>query len=116
MHFPILKFALIVAASAFGAALAMFRYAFDTGEPLSDDGPRALIAEFFGLWIGLSLFIWSFTVAGKAVEWTLRSVAAFCLIAGYGLSAYFGNTTEVPETSDKEPTGFKNKTTELHLE
>jgi hypothetical protein len=116
MHIPILKFVLIALASAFFAALAMFRYAFRTGESPSDDGPRALIAEFLGLWIGCILLIWSFTVARKTLEWTLRGVAGLCAIAGYGLSAYFANTTEVPETGDKEPTGFKNKTTDLHLE
>jgi hypothetical protein len=32
------------------------------------------------------------------------------------MSVYFASTTEVPETSDKQPAGFKSDTTDLHLE
>ena len=116
MHLPILKSVVITLASALAAALAMFRYAFDTGESPSADGPRALVAEFVGYWIGFILLVWSFTVEGKTVQWTLRGVAASAALAGILLSTYFSDTTEVPETPDKEPTGFKNDTTDLHLE
>jgi hypothetical protein len=102
MHLTIIKFVVITLASALAAALAMFRYAFQTGESPSDDGPRALVAEFLGYWVGFILLTWSFTVAGKTVQWTLRGVAAFAALAGILLSNHFSDTTEVPETPDKE--------------
>ena len=115
MHFSIVKLVAILVASAFGAGLGIFRDAFRAGKDPSDDGPRALIAEFFGLWFGFIFLISSFTVDGKNLQWALRAVAAIGAIAGLGISAYFANTTEVPETPDKEPTGFKSDTTSLHL-
>jgi hypothetical protein len=115
MHFSILKLVVIAVASAFGAAFAMFRHAFDTGEDPSDDGPRALIAEFLGLWIGFSLLTWSFFADGRTLQWTLRGAAGFVVLLAAGLSTYFASTTEVPETPDEEPTGFKNDSTDLHL-
>jgi hypothetical protein len=116
MHLPLLKIALIILASAVCAALTMFRYAFTTGESPSDDGPRALIVEFLGWCICFACLIWSFTIDGKTLQWTLRGVAALAAFAGVGLSVYFSGSTEVPEKPDKEPTGFKNKSTDLHLE
>jgi hypothetical protein len=116
MHFSVLKFVAIAFGSAFCVVLGMFRDAFRTGEDPSDDGPRALIAQSVGLWIGFFLGIWSFTVDGKTLQWTLRGVAVLAGVLGLALSVYFAGTTEVPEASDKEPTGFKNDTTSLHLE
>jgi hypothetical protein len=46
MHFSIVKLVAILVASAFGAGLGIFRDAFRAGKDPSDDGPRALIAEF----------------------------------------------------------------------
>jgi hypothetical protein len=60
--------------------------------------------------------IWSFTADGKALQWAFRGVAVTFAIAGLCLWNYFANTTEVPETPDKEPTGFKSDTTGLHLQ
>ena len=37
-------------------------------------------------------------------------------VTGVVLSAYFAGQTEVPEDSNEEPTGFKNDTTDLHLD
>ena len=116
MHLSIFKFVVIAVGSALGAVLGMFRRAFRTGEDPSEDGHRALISEFLGLWIGIFFLIWSFTVEGKTLQWTLRGFAALVAIAGLSLSVYFTNTTEVPEGSDKEPTGFKNDITSIHLE
>jgi hypothetical protein len=116
MHFSIVKIVIIAAGSALGAVLAMFRRAFNTGEDPSDDGPRALIAEFLGLWIGFISLIWSFTLGGKTLQWTLRCVAITSGLLGLGMSVYFASMTEVPETSDKQPAGFKSDTTDLHLE
>ena len=115
MHLSIIKFAVIAIGSAFFAVLAMLRHAISTGEDPSNDGPRALIAEFLGLWIGGFFLIWSFTVEGKTLQWRLREVAAIVALSGLGLSVYFATTTEVPEISDSEPTGFKKDTTSLNL-
>jgi hypothetical protein len=116
MHFSILKLVAIALISAVIAVAAIFRSAFWTGENPSDDGPRALIAEFFGFWIASNFLGWSFIADGKPLQWTLRGAAAAVALAAIGLSAYFANTNEVPETPDKEPTGFKSDTTDLHLE
>jgi hypothetical protein len=116
MHFSIIKFIAIALGAAFLAVLGLFRRALRTGEDPSDDGPRALVSEFVGLWIGAFFLIWSFTVEGKNMQWSLRGVAIAAGITGLVLSVYFAGSTEVPEESDKEPTGFKNDTTGLHLE
>jgi hypothetical protein len=55
-------------------------------------------------------------VEGRSLEWALRGVAALAAVVGFSLSAYFANTKEISETPDKEPTGFKNDTTGIHLE
>ncbi len=116
MHLSVLKFVLFAVGSALVAALGILRYAFNTGDDPSCDGPRALISEFIGYWIGGFLLVCSFVVEGKQLQWGLRGVAALAALAGVGLSFYFANTTEVPETPDKEPTGFKGDITSVHLE
>jgi hypothetical protein len=58
----------------------------------------------------------SFTVDSKSLQWTLRGIAVVAALAGMFLSVHFANTTEVPETPDKDPTGFKNDSTSFHLE
>ncbi|MGP8269355.1 MAG: hypothetical protein ACLQLH_04745 [Terracidiphilus sp.] len=113
---PIIKTVAIVAGAAFLTVLAMMRHAIRTGEDPSEDGPRALIAEFIGLWIGGIFLIWSFTITDKTVQWTLRGVAAVVAIVALGISIRFANMTEIPEKSDKDPTGFENDKTTLHLE
>lgn len=94
----------------------MFRRAFRTGEDPSDDGPRAVISEFVGLWIGGFFLAWSFTVNSKNLQWTLRGMAVFAALLGLGLSVYFSRTQGSPEDSANESVGFKNDTTDLHLE
>ena len=46
----------------------------------------------------------------------LRIAAAVAALIGIALSVYFAATAEDPETPEKEPTGFKNDSTDLHLE
>jgi hypothetical protein len=116
MHLSILKVVLIAVVAALVAGLAVFMYSIRFGEDPSGDGPRALISEFLGYWIGGFLLICSFMVEGMHLQWKLRGVAALAVVAGVGLSFYFANTAEVPETADKEPTGFKSDTTSIHLE
>jgi hypothetical protein len=98
------------------AALGMTRYAFLTGEDPSDDGPRALVAEFLGYWVGGFFLLWSFFVPDRRHQWILRGVAAFGAIVSIYISTHFAATDEVEETPEKEPTGSKNDTTDLHLE
>jgi hypothetical protein len=116
MHLSIFKIVLFGAISALVAVAAIFRDTIRTGKDPSDDGPRALISEFLGFWIGGFFLIWSFTVDGKHLQWTLRGIAAIAAIVGIGLSVFFADKTEVPETPDKEPTGFKSDITSIHLE
>jgi hypothetical protein len=102
MHLHVLKFVLITLASALCSALTMFRYAFMTGESPSDDGPRALIVEFLGWCICFSFLIWSFTVDGKTLQWTLRGVAAFAALVGVSLSVYLSSSSSTSlESSNK---------------
>jgi len=79
-------------------------------------GPRAVVAEFLGSWVGTLLLIWSFTVSGRLLVWSLRGSTVAAMLLGVGLSVYFANTTEVPETTEKEPTGFKSDITSIHIE
>jgi len=101
------------ALGAMSAVLAIFGYAFTTGGTPSDDGPRALIAEFLGFCVGFTLLYWSFTLQEKNFQWALRGLSVLAMLAALILSAYFANTPEVSEATDGEPTGFKNKLTNI---
>lgn len=116
MQFSIAKFVLVLLGSAAGTLLWTIRHFIWTGDSPDDDGPSALIAEFLGTWIGISFLIWSFTVEGRKLQWELRGLGALAAAIGIGFSVYFGNKTQVPETPDTEPTGFKSDATDLHLE
>jgi hypothetical protein len=101
MHFPVMRFVGIVVLSAIGAVLGLFRSAISSGEDPSDDGPRAVVAQFFGIWIGSACFIWSFFVADRHVVWALRGAGVVAAAAGIGLSLYFALTPEVPDPPDE---------------
>jgi len=80
------------------------------------DGPRALKAEFFGLWIAFACLAWSFMITGPVrIEWILRGIAACVAIFAFGMAAYFAGTPEVHIQLDQEPTGFENPITALEL-
>jgi hypothetical protein len=81
------------------------------------DGPRALIAEFFGLWIAFACLAWSFLIDGPAnLQWALRGVAGSAAVIAFTLAAYFAGTPEVRINLNEEPTGFDNPITALHLD
>lgn len=81
------------------------------------DGPRALIAEFFGLWLAFAFLSWSFLFTGpEKFQWILRGIAGAAAIIGFSMAAYFAGTPEVRVRLDEEPTGFENPITALHLE
>lgn len=81
------------------------------------DGPRALTAEFFSLWVAFAFLAWSFMVGGPStLQWILRGVSASAAIIGFSLAAYFAGTPEVRVPLDEEPTGFANPITALHLD
>lgn len=81
------------------------------------DGPRALLAEFFGLWIAFACLAWSFMIAGPApLQWILRGTAAASAITAFSLAAYFAGTPEVRIRLDEEPTGFDTPITALDLQ
>lgn len=80
------------------------------------DGPRALIVEFFGLWIAFTCLAWSFMITGlDGLQWILRGVAACTAILAFSLAAYFAGTPEVDVRFDEEPTGFDVPITALQL-
>jgi hypothetical protein len=81
------------------------------------DGPRTLIAEFFGMWIAFAFLAWSFMLTGpQTLQWILRGIAAVAAIIGFSLAAYFAGTPEVHSRLDESPTGFENPITSLQLD
>ncbi len=93
----------------------MFGWYLRTGEDPGDDGPRAVISQFVGLWMGGALLFWSFVAAAPGLRLGLRVAAAAAAVGGIVLSACYGEKTEVDETPADKVTGFKNDTTDLHL-
>lgn len=79
------------------------------------DGPRALIAEFFGLWFAFAFLAFSFMVEGAATQWILRGVAASAALIGFIFAAFFAGTPEVRVRLDEDPTGFETPITALDL-
>ncbi|HEY2466889.1 MAG TPA: hypothetical protein VGI45_03460 [Terracidiphilus sp.] len=81
------------------------------------DGPRALLAEFFGLWIAFAFLAWSFMITGpEVIQWILRGIAGCAAILAFALAAYFAGTPEVDMRLDEEPTGFDVPITALQLQ
>jgi hypothetical protein len=79
------------------------------------DGPRALIAEFFGLWFAFAFLAFSFMVEDPRMQWILRGAAATAAIIGFIFAAWFAGTPEVRVRLDQEPTGFETPITGLDL-
>jgi hypothetical protein len=80
------------------------------------DGPRALKAEFFGLWIAFACLAWSFMFTGPTrIAWALRGIAACVAILAFAMAAYFAGTPEVRVQLDQDPSGFDNPITALEL-
>jgi len=79
------------------------------------DGPRALIAEFFGLWFAFSFLAFSFMIEGATIQWIFRGIAASSALIGFILAAFFAGTPEVRVRLDQEPTGFDAPITALEL-
>ena len=79
------------------------------------DGPRALIAEFFGLWFAFAFLAFSFMVEDNTMQWILRGVAAMAAIIGFVFAAWFAGTPEVRVRLDQDPTGFETPITALDL-
>ena len=79
------------------------------------DGPRALIAEFFGLWFAFAFLAYSFMAEDPMMQWILRGIAATAAIIGFIFAAFFAGTPEVRARLDQEPTGFETPITALDL-
>src|SRR5579872_3074088 len=80
------------------------------------DGPRALIAEFLGLWIAFSCLAWSFMILGPPqLRWALRAISAVSAVIAFVLAAWFAGTPEVRARPDQQPTGFATPITALQL-
>lgn len=79
------------------------------------DGPRALIAEFFGLWFAFAFLAFSFMVEDAKMQWTLRGIAAMAAVIGFIFAAWFAGTPEVRVRLDQDPTGFETPITALEL-
>lgn len=81
------------------------------------DGPRALKAEFFGLWVAFTCLAWSFMLSNPVqIQWILRGMAACVAVVSFALAAYFAGTPEVGVRLDQDPTGFENPITALALD
>jgi len=79
------------------------------------DGPRALIAEFFGLWFAFAFLAFSFMAEGATAQWVLRGFAASAALIGFIFAAFFAGTPEVRVRLDQDPTGFETPITALEL-
>jgi len=116
MYYHILNFIGTGILSAFLAVITIIGNAMRIDKDPAVDGPRALIAEFFGLWTAFAFLAWSFMVAAPPkIEWILRGIAGSAAIIGFMLAAYFAGTPEVRVNFDHEPTGFENPITALKL-
>lgn len=113
----ILNFMGIGVLSAVLAVAAIIGNAMRIDKDPAVDGPRALIAEFFGLWVAFACLAWSFMVSGTTeIQWILRGAAACAAIIAFSFAAYFAATPEVPIRLNEEPTGFENPITALKLD
>ena len=116
MRLHVLSFAGIALLAAALAVAAIAANAMRIDKDPAVDGPRALLAEFFGLWIAFSCLAWSFIVPGPAnIQWFLRAIAAGAAIVAFVLAAYFAGTPEIRARLDDDPTGFDNPITALEL-
>jgi hypothetical protein len=79
------------------------------------DGPRALVAEFFGLWFAFAFLAFSFMVQDPRTQWILRGIAAIAAVIGFIFAAWFAGTAEVRVRLDQDPTGFETSITALDL-
>ena len=116
MHLHVLHFVGIGLLSAALAVAAIIANALRIDKDPAIDGPRALLAEFFGLWIAFACLAWSFMISGPpSLQWILRAIAAASAIIAFTMAAWFAGTPEVPIRLDEEPTGFDNPITALDL-
>lgn len=116
MQQSILNFLGIAILSAVLAVATIIGNAMRIDKDPAVDGPRALKAEFFGLWIAFACLAWSFMIAPPSMlQWILRGVAACAAIVAFSMAAYFAGTPEVRIRLDEEPTGFENHITVLQL-
>ena len=116
MYQHVLNFLGIGLLSAALAVAAIIANAMRIDKDPAVDGPRALLAEFFGLWVAFACLAWSFMLAEPQwLQWSLRAVAAGSAIIAFILAAYFAGTPEVRIRLDEEPTGFEKPITALDL-
>jgi hypothetical protein len=116
LHVHVLNFFGIGLLSAALAVAAIVANALRIDKDPAIDGPRALLAEFFGLWIAFACLAWSFMLSGPAwLHWALRALAAGSAIIAFALAAWFAGTPEVRIRLDEEPTGFARPITALDL-
>jgi hypothetical protein len=116
MYQHVLNFLGVGILSGVLAAAAIAANAMRIDKDPAVDGPRALIAEFFGLWIAFACLAWSFVIEGPAeLQWILRSIGGGAAILSFALAAYFAGTPEVRIRLDEEPTGFDVPITALQL-
>jgi len=113
----LLNFLGIVILSAVFAVAAIVCTALRIDKDPAVDGPRALISEFFGLWLAFTCLAWSFMIAGPAnLQWALRGLAAAAALVAFVFASYFAGTPEVRIRLEDEPSGFENPTTSLKLD
>ena len=116
MYQNVLNFFGIGILSAVLAIAAIIGSAMRIDKDPAVDGPRALKAEFFGLWIAFACLAWSFMITGPSMlQWILRGFSAGAAIISFSLAAYYAGTPEVRIRLDDEPTGFENHITALQL-
>ena len=116
MYHHVVGFLGIAVLSAMAALATIICTAMRLDKDPAVDGPRALISEFFGLWLAFAFLAWSFMVEGSPnIQWILRCIAGCAAIVGFTLAAYFAGTPEVRVKLDEDPTGFDTPITALQL-
>jgi hypothetical protein len=116
MYHHVLNFLGVGILSAVFAVATIIGNAMRIDKDPAMDGPRALVAEFFGLWIAFTCLAWSFMITGpEKLQWILRGLAGCAAFLAFSLAAYFAGTPEVDIRFDQEPSGFGMPITALQL-
>lgn len=114
MHNPILKYVVVVLLSAIGGGAAMFRHALLFGDDPYQDGTRAFIIEFAGMWIAAVFLFLSFMEPGRSHHWTMRGLAVLFGVAGIVVGSHFSDETAA--LAAKKAAALESDTNTLHLE
>lgn len=114
MHLSIMGYIGFLALAFLGAIATLFRRFILFGDNETNNGPRALIAFFIGLWLGFYFLLLCFSTNEIRYKWVFGVTSALVAGIGYALNQYFSSHTEISDEG-KNVSGFKDDTTHLNL-